>query len=556
MEESHSRDAEASDAGSKRGNWVTFPFMIGTLTGLTLASGGWTSNLIVIVYLIKEFNVKSIDATQISNVVNGFFNLSPIVGAIIADTFLGSFFVILVSSCVSLLTPSKFQIAVLFVAIAMAATGSGGTRFTIATMGADQFDRPEDQGRFLDWYFFTIYTSSVISATAIVYIEESVSWGLGFVAANFIGLVIFLSGTHFYQRDKPRENHFLGLATVVIASIRKRKAILSLRNEDYHHQAETGMTQEVPVKMTNSSGMEVGIFTICIVLPRFDVGFLNRAALKTEGDGKPDGYIRSIWRLCTVHQVEDLKTLLRILPLWSSSIFLSTPIAIQGSLTVLQALTLDRQLGPDFKIPVGFFLVLALISAGLSLFIIDQIICPLFHKLILRSLTPLQRIGVVHVLNFLSMAVSALVEARRLNAAHADQHRSLEKANSAVPKSTLWLFPQIVLVGIGEAFQFPGQAELYYQEFPVSLRGTATGIISLIFGIAFYLSAAFTDLLRRRTKWLPNNINNGRIDIVYWILSAVGLLNFVYYLGCAQRHEYQNLQKLEDGSIPTSDERS
>ena len=50
----------------------------------------------------------------------------------------------------------------------------------MATMGANQFDKPEDQGIFFNWYFFAVYVTALISATAIVYIEDSVSWGLGF----------------------------------------------------------------------------------------------------------------------------------------------------------------------------------------------------------------------------------------------------------------------------------------------------------------------------------------------------------------------------------------
>ena len=73
----------------------------GALTGLTLAAGGWGANLIV--YLIEEFSVKRIDAAQISNVVSGSTSLFPIVGAIAADCFFGSFSIIALCSCISLL---------------------------------------------------------------------------------------------------------------------------------------------------------------------------------------------------------------------------------------------------------------------------------------------------------------------------------------------------------------------------------------------------------------------------------------------------------------------
>lgn len=69
--------------------------------GLTLATGGWQGNLIV--YLIQKFNVKRINAAQISNIMYGFTSLFPVIGAIVADSSLGSFVVASISACISLL---------------------------------------------------------------------------------------------------------------------------------------------------------------------------------------------------------------------------------------------------------------------------------------------------------------------------------------------------------------------------------------------------------------------------------------------------------------------
>jgi hypothetical protein len=71
------------------------------VAGLSLASTGIVGNLIV--YLISEFNIKSINAAQIVNVVIGSNNLIPIVAAIVADSFFGSFSVAFANSCVALL---------------------------------------------------------------------------------------------------------------------------------------------------------------------------------------------------------------------------------------------------------------------------------------------------------------------------------------------------------------------------------------------------------------------------------------------------------------------
>ncbi|KAF3966038.1 hypothetical protein CMV_009820, partial [Castanea mollissima] len=98
---SSNEKAQMSDTPSKRGGWITFSFITGTLTGLTLAAGGWGTNLVV--YLIEKFHFKSIVATQIANIVYGSTSLLPIPAAIIADSMLGCYSVIWISSSFSFL---------------------------------------------------------------------------------------------------------------------------------------------------------------------------------------------------------------------------------------------------------------------------------------------------------------------------------------------------------------------------------------------------------------------------------------------------------------------
>ncbi|XP_042475525.1 protein NRT1/ PTR FAMILY 2.7-like [Macadamia integrifolia] len=521
----------------KRGGWITFPFITVGMMGMTLASGGWSSNLVV--YLIEEFNVKSVDAAQISNIVNGCSSLLPIAGAILADSFFGCFSVITFSSIVSLLgiflftltatlqslrpsqgeTPSKLQLGVLYSALTLGSIGSGGRGFTIATMGANQLTKSTDQEVFFNWFFFTLYVASVINFTATVYIEDNIGWGCGLglsVAINTVGLAVFLAGKRYYRSVKPKGSPFISLARVVVATIRKWKVVL-VSSKNQHSQDDSyyyGRSNQV-------AGLPSSALT-----PSFR--FLDRAALKTEGDTKPDGSIAKSWRLCTVEEVEDLKTLLRLFPLWSASIFLSITIGIQISLTILQALTMDRHLGPHFQIPASSFYVFGLLSTAIFICVIDRFLPSTWRKLTGLSLTPLQRIGLGHVLNIVAMAASALVESRRLQ---------------FLPMSALWLAVPLIIVGAGEALHFPGQVSLYYEEFPVSLRNTATAMVALHIGIGFYLTTALIDLVRRVTAWLPDNINQGRIDNVFWMMVVIGMANFGYYLMCARRYEYQNAGK-------------
>ncbi|CAA7038209.1 unnamed protein product [Microthlaspi erraticum] len=530
-----SNDTEAQSSGDssgKRGGWITFPFMIATLLGLSITSFGWVMNLIV--FLIEEFNIKSIAAAQISNVANGCLSVVPVVAAILADSFFGNIPIISASAFISLTgillltliasldylrprpcatgsilcqSPSKLQLGVLYAALALVTAGAGGTRYTLASAGANQYEKRKDQGSFFNWYFLTLYAGAITGATAIVYTQDNASWKLGFgicAAANLVSFFVFVSGKRLYKHDKPMGSPFTSLIRVLVAATVKRKAVISSKEEDYHHEAKTSAA-----------------------MPSKRFRFLNRAALKTK-----DGSVNNMWRLCSVQEVEDFKAILRLLPLWLAIIFVSTPMVMQTSLMVLQALVTDCGLGTHFKVPAGSLQVIVLISASTFLILNKWLVYPMFQKLTHKPLTPLQKVGVGQVLTILSMAISAIVEAKRL--------KSVENEHLM---SVLWLFPPLVIVGIGEAFQFPGNIELFYGEFPESLRNTATSLTSLVIGISFYLSTALIDLIQRTTEWLPDDINRGRVDNVYWLLVIGGVLNFGYFLACSWFYRYRsNLQ--------------
>lgn len=268
----------------------------------------------------------------------------------------------------------------------------------------------------------------------------------------------------------------------------------------------------------------------------------------TEEDKQPDRVAAEPWRLCTVQQVEDLKILIKLIPIWTTGLLLCTPLVIQASLAILQALKMDRQLGSNFKIPAGSVMVFTLISTCITITFTDRVLSPLLNRCIRTSLTPLQRVGIGHVLTVLSMALSALVESKRIKL-----DKSFHQNSVAVPMSVFWLAPQLAISGIGLAFHSPGYVGFYYQEFPGSLKSTSTAMVAVFMGAAFYLGNGVMDLVQRVTGWLPENIDNGRLDNVFWVICVLGALNFVYYLVCASLYKYKNVDQELNDSIDKID---
>ncbi|EMS54370.1 hypothetical protein TRIUR3_05129 [Triticum urartu] len=105
----------------------------------------------------------------------------------------------------------------------------------------------------------------------------------------------------------------------------------------------------------------------------------------------------------------------------------------------------------------------------------------------------------------------------------------------------MWLGAALPAGGAGEALHFPAQVTLYYQEFPPSLKNTATGMMAMIVALGFYLSTALVNIVQRATTWLPDNMNASRLENLYWLLTLLVALNFGYFLTCAKLYTYQNI---------------
>ncbi|GJZ08594.1 NRT1/ PTR family 2.7-like protein [Tanacetum coccineum] len=323
-------------------------------------------------------------------------------------------------------------------AIGLASIGIGGTRFTMTTMGADQFDDSNDSAIYFNWYFCAFYVANAISLTATIYIEDNVSWTVGFgicVASNLVGLILFLSGKNFYRHNKPKGSPFTSIARVIVAAVKKRR--VSSRNHEYNYHINGAST----------------------TIPSNSFRFLNHGALKIEADVQK---LKS-WSLSSVEEVEDLKTLIRIMPLWSTGILLSALIGMLSNFTVLQALTMDRHLfSTHFKIPAASYLFFNTIATSISLSILD-----------------------------LAMVSSAFLEVQRLHVARVyNLMGSTMGATTIIPFLALWLMGPLTVLGISEALHFPAQVSVYYQEFPTSLCNTSTAMIALLIASGFYVSTA------------------------------------------------------------------
>ena len=276
--------------------------------------------------------------------------------------------------------------------------------------------------------------------------------------------------------------------------------------------------------------------------------FLNKAAIIEEDELKPDGTCVNQWRLCSIQQVEEVKCLIRIIPIWAAGIISLTSIIQQGTFTVSQALKMDRHLGPHFQIPAGSIGVISLITIGLWLPFYDRFIVPALRKITKHEggITLLQRIGIGIIFSILSMVVAGLIERERR--ASAILH---PQPLGVAPMSVMWLAPQLILMGFCEAFNIIGQIEFFNRQFPEHMRSIGNALFSCSFAGASYLSSLLVTIVHHVTKkhgrpdWLTNDINVGRLDYFYFLIAGMGVLNMIYFIYCARQYCYRgsSLQK-------------
>lgn len=274
------------------------------------------------------------------------------------------------------------------------------------------------------------------------------------------------------------------------------------------------------------------------MIPRF----MNKACIiiNSEEELTSDGRASNPWSLCTVDQVEDLKALIGIIPLWSTGILVSA--ALGQSFYVLQLASMDRHLTPTFEVPAGSFGAVMVASLMIWTISYDRLILPLASKCRGKPtrLSGKTRMGIGILVCAFSLAISAIIESNRRVLAIKECFS--DDPNAVVNMSAFWTLPCYIFFGIAEAFNAIGQIEFFYFELPKVISSVATSLFGLSMS-AGNLAASFimtvVDNFTRAAgveSWVSSNINKGHIDYYYWLLCGLLFANFLYFLACSKSY--------------------
>lgn len=274
-----------------------------------------------------------------------------------------------------------------------------------------------------------------------------------------------------------------------------------------------------------------------------------------------DGSAVNPWELCSIQQVEEVKCLVRVIPIWASSIIFLTAIIQQDTYAVFQARQSDTRLGSngDFKVPVASYTIFSMLSLTLCIPIYDRLMVPALRKLTGKQdgITLLQRMGSGILISVITVIVAGLVEAHRRNLALTRPTLGIAPNGGEISSmSAFWLVPPLFFSGISQCFGCIGQIEFYYKQFPENMRSISGSFFFIGFAMSSYLSGflvSFVHHTTSRTKsgdWLPEDLNKGKLDYCFFLIAGLGFINFVYFLICAKWYRY----KADDQTIELSDD--
>ncbi|CAM8973317.1 unnamed protein product [Rhodiola kirilowii] len=539
---------------TKTGRWKACTFILGNECCERLAYYGMSTNLVN--YLQERLGQSNVKASN--NVTNwsGTCYAMPLLGAFLADSYLGRYWTIAIFSIIyaigmSMLTMSAAvpglkpschdgicnangaQTAACFISLYMIALGTGGIKPCVSSFGADQFDESDvkekkKKSSFFNWFYFSINVGAMIASSVLVWVQMNVGWDWGFgvpAVAMAIAVIFFFSGSRLYRLQKPGGSPLTRMAKVIVAALRKASIVVPEDKSELHE------TEDLKSSIVGSRKLE----------HTDELTFFDKAAVPTNADYTKE--TSDPWRLCTVTQVEELKAFIRLLPIWATGIVFAAVYSQMSTMFVLQGNTMDQRMGPHFKIP----------SASLSLFdtlsvlfwapVYDSVIVPLARKVTghPRGFTQLQRMGIGLVISIFSMAVAAILEVVRLKIVRENNYYDLEY----IPMSIFWQVPQYFLIGCSEVFTFIGQLEFFYDQAPDAMRSMGSALSLTTISLGNYLSTLLVTIVTNVTTkngklgWIPDNLNRGHLDYFYWMLAVLCLINFFLYLWVSSWYKYK-----------------
>ncbi|KAL6642566.1 hypothetical protein ACP70R_020747 [Stipagrostis hirtigluma subsp. patula] len=529
------------------GNWKACILILGVEFCDCMALFAISKNLVT--YLTTVLHESKVTAAGNVSAWVGASFLTPLFGAFIADTYWGrywtivAFLLVYVIAMLVLTASASLPVfstssshgdvhrAVVYLGLYLAVIASGGVRPCTSTFGADQFDINDPvelvkKGSFFNWYYFMVSTSSLLSGTVIVWLQDNVGWAVSYVILTvlmFFCFSAFVTGSRVYRFKKMSGSPLTSLSQVVVAAVRKSHLDLPDDSTLLYEPTSPPSASDASHKIKYTNQFR----------------FLDKAAIVLAPSDNGFKVPVNSWSLCTVTQVEELKILLGMFPTWASFVIFYANTGQAGSTLIEQGMFMDNRVG-SFTIPPASLSIVSVFSVLVLVPMYETVLVPLARRFTGKDkgFSKKQRIGIGQALSMLTMVVAALLERRRLAIAEAS---GLTNQNVPVPMSILWQVPIYLVQGAAEVFGSIGAVEFFYDNAPESMKSLCAALRQLAIASGSYFTSFMLGIVAVATTrggapgWIPDNLNEGHLDYFFWLMATLGLLNLVLFVRYSMR---------------------
>ncbi|KAK7265768.1 hypothetical protein RJT34_33391 [Clitoria ternatea] len=530
------------------------------------------SNLVLYVSKFMHFSPSS-SANIVTNFMGTAFLLA-VLGGFLADAYITTYSIYLISAAIEFLGLLMLTIqahmpslkpplncvmgnknslckkvhgadtVMLFAGLYLVALGVGGIKGSLPPHGAEQFDETTPEGRkqrsaFFNYFIFSLSCGALIAVTFVVWIEDNKGWqwGLGVSTASILlSIPIFLLGSQKYRTKVPAGSPITSMLKVLIAAISNNfkgrnssNAVISMvTSPSYTTEREDDEESRTRKEVQGQTQTLTG-----------SLKFLNKAMMEP---------VHPILE-CTVKEVEEVKIVLRILPIFMSTIMLNCCLAQLSTFSVQQSATMNTMLG-SFKVPPASLPVFPVLFIMILAPVYNHAIVPFARKVTKTEtgITHLQRIGTGLFLSIVAMAVAALVEIKRKKTA---AEFGLMDSSKPLPITFLWIALQYIFLGSADLFTLAGMMEFFFTEAPWSMRSLATALSWASLAMGYFLSTVLVSIINKvtaafeHTPWLlGTNLNHYHLERFYWLMCVLSGLNFIHFLFWANSYKYRSSTKL------------
>lgn len=434
----------------------------------------------------------------------------------------------------------------LFAVMVLVPIGTAGIKSNISNFGADQYDistpaGKQAQEKFFSWFYLSINLGSAVAYGYLTTLGSNGGLGIpkthGYFAAYaiaaacmFLAVVLFISGQSRYQNRALQERWALFSVGRYIQAAAKRGSwhaislgtgCVTLTASIIFSVIQAMWPQAACATALLGAAFLCGISgVICVLVPCLNTDWLAPGRPRLEGED---------------HSSSEVRTFLSLMP-----ILITANLAFGALYNSMQYWYQQQACQMDLRVPLigrgqlagSFFMIADCLAIVVATPLAIGWFNPLLERRMPGRFGHMSKYGLGMAFGVLSVILAARLEIQRRMA------DVLPEASNCAPEgiamsniSAAWMVLPFFLMGVGEIYCIPTVMHFCYTRSPPSMQ---TLVVAINFLVGAVSNSIFTVQIAALSRFVPNDLNAGHLEVGYLSNIVLGLCFYGAYLYCGR----------------------